>query len=542
MPRNAGLTTDVSRRIDDFVMILLLPLFFAVSGIRVDLTGIDSGLLWLVTLGLIAIAVVGKLGGGFLAARYTRFSLRDSAAVGALLNTRGLTELIVLNIALSAGAISPKLFSMLVLMALVTTFMTGPLLRLIDPHGRLSSPAEEELEEAVEAPALAARIHSIVVAPQDDRNLDALIAIAEPLARSQPPRELVVVEVLRPANLVAGRLRDADNVTRANRRLARERQLLIQDGVSTRVAAFTSGDPGRDYVRLASRDRVDLIILDGRRPLLGGGVPRGAVGHVLDRAPCDVAVLVERRERLLIDAAHPVAVPFGGAEHDWAALELAAWIASSRDTSLRLIGAAGTTDGGDASRVLGHASMVVQSFTGVTVEPVLAAEAASGLVDAMAGAGLIVVGLASDWRREGLGPVRTAIATRVDAPVLFVRRGTRPGALAPKGSDVTRFSWSSIDVGDGSTVGLDISPGPVVEGVSKMNDFLLEIVEGPDTGRQVEVGSPLEIGRDPSCTLTLADDLASRRHARISIRERIGRRRGSRVDERDVPKRHEPAG
>ncbi len=69
-------------------------------------------------------------------------------------------------------------------------------------------------------------------------------------------------------------------------------------------------------------------MLDGRRPLLGGGVPRGAVGHVLAEAPCDVAVLVETARRPPIDAEHPVMTPFGGGDHDWAALELAAWIAA----------------------------------------------------------------------------------------------------------------------------------------------------------------------------------------------------------------------
>ena len=105
---------------------------------------------------------------------------------------------------------------------------------------------------------------------------------------------------------------------------------LTAQGVATRAVAFNSVLPGRDYVRMASEQEVDLILLDGRRPLLGGGVPRGPVGEVLEKAPCDVAVLVEREGVPQIDAEHPVYVPFGGASHDWAAVELAAWIASQR--------------------------------------------------------------------------------------------------------------------------------------------------------------------------------------------------------------------
>jgi hypothetical protein len=328
---------------------------------------------------------------------------------------------------------------MLVVMAIVTTLMAGPALRLLDPRQELSTPAEDELGQA--EPGVPA-LRSIVVAPQDDRNLDPLLALAEPLARSQPPRELVIVEVLRPTSLVAGRLRDQDEVASASRRLDDKRRLLAQSGISARVAAFTSGDPGRDYIRIASREQVDLILLDGRRPLLGEGVPAGAVGRVLDEAPCDVAVLVERREAPLVDAAHPVAVPFGGAEHDWAALELGTAVASARGARLRLIGSTGAE--GDAGRLLAQASTVVQGFTGVEVESVLI-QPGAGLVEATDDAGLLVLGLAEGWRDQGLGPVRAAIARRAAASVLFVRRGHRPGMLAPEGADLTRVRWSTLE-------------------------------------------------------------------------------------------------
>ena len=97
---------------------------------------------------LIAVAIVGKLFGAAIAARLTGFGWRASAVIGTLMNTRGLTELIVLNLALEKGVISEALFAMLVLMALVTTFMAGPLLKLLDPKNELGAPVEEELEEA----------------------------------------------------------------------------------------------------------------------------------------------------------------------------------------------------------------------------------------------------------------------------------------------------------------------------------------------------------------------------------------------------------
>ena len=143
--------------------------------------------------------------------------------------------------------------------------------------------------------------------------------------------------------------------------------------------------------------------MNGRRPLLGPGIPGGDVGHVLEHAPCDVAVLVEREGEPTIDAEHPVVVPFGGGEHDWAAVELGAWIASSHGAKLKLLGAAaGGEDGGrDASRLLANTSLVLQQLAGITAEPVLVTPGRE-VIDAARGAGLLVVGLSDRWRDEGL--------------------------------------------------------------------------------------------------------------------------------------------
>jgi nucleotide-binding universal stress UspA family protein len=190
-------------------------------------------------------------------------------------------------------------------------------------------------------------------------------------------------------------------------------------------------------------------------------VPRGPVGEVLLSAPCDVAVLIERGataslheppappvERdegvATIDADRAVVVPFGGAEHDWAALELGAWIASSYGAPLRLLGAAADDQGRrDASRLLANASLVLQQLAGIPAEPLLVEPGREGVLAAAAHAGLLVIGLSERWREEGLGPVRSQIARTAPVSTLFVRRGSRQGALAPRDS-LTRFTWSSV--------------------------------------------------------------------------------------------------
>jgi Kef-type K+ transport system membrane component KefB len=448
MPRYAGLTEDVRGRFEDFVVAVLLPLFFVVTGLRTDVGQLNRPVLWLLCLLLIGVAIAGKWLGAMLAARYSGFSVRDSAAIGALMNTRGLTELIVLNIGLSLGMISPALFTMLVVMALVTTFMAGPTLRLIDPRRELSEPPEEELRRAVrvseEQLTIPVPLRSILVAPQDERNFEALLSLALPIAKSTPPRELILVEVVVPDRYVTGVLYDQRDTQEVSERLDGRRSELIEQGVATRAVAFTSVLPGRDYVRMASEEEVDLIMLDGRRPLLGGGIPRGPVGEVLEKAPCDVAVLVEREGVPEVDAGHPIYVPFGGAEHDWAAVELAAWIASVRKAPLRLLGAAAGPDGGETSRRLAQVSLVVQQLAEIQAEPLLVDLSDGGVIRATADAALLVIGLSERWRTEGLGDVRSAIAGRASAPILFVRRGTRPGALTSGATGVTRFSWSRV--------------------------------------------------------------------------------------------------
>lgn len=126
----------IDRRLQRIVSTLFLPVFFAVSGIRTEIGLIAGTANWALCAAIVAVACVGKIGGTAAAARILGFEWRDSAVLGVLMNTRGLVELIVLNIGLDLGILSPTLFTMLVVMALVTTFMTSPLLGLLLPEAR----------------------------------------------------------------------------------------------------------------------------------------------------------------------------------------------------------------------------------------------------------------------------------------------------------------------------------------------------------------------------------------------------------------------
>ena len=128
IPHKSAIARHVRERIEDVVRVMFLPAFFAFTGLRTEIglvQGLDD---WLMCLLIIAIATAGKFGGATLAAKASGLDWLDSAALGILMNTRGLVELIVLNIGLDLGVLTPRLFTMLVLMALVTTMMTSPIL------------------------------------------------------------------------------------------------------------------------------------------------------------------------------------------------------------------------------------------------------------------------------------------------------------------------------------------------------------------------------------------------------------------------------
>jgi Kef-type K+ transport system membrane component KefB len=461
MPRHAGLSEEVTHRVEDFVLILLLPLFFAYTGLRTDVGLLNRGVLILIMLGLIAIAVLGKYGGTLIAARVLRLPWRESAALGVLMNTRGLTELIVLNLALTLGVISSALFAALVVMALVTTFMAGPMLRLIDPRNEFGAPPEAELAAAVpERPAGIAPVGgAILVAPQNASALDQLLALAVPLARSDPPREIIIARLVRPprGSAIRGGLQsEARRLREAEEQVERARARLLDDGIPTRGVTLTSADSDEDLARLAQSEEVGLVLIDGRRPLLGDGVPREGVGAVLRDAPCDVAVLVARqRARVSPDADGIVMVPFGGADHDWAALEMAAATAASTGARLKLLGAAATTEGApDASRLLANAAVLVRQYAGIRAEPVLAEPGREGILSVASEAELLFIGLSDRWRQEGLGETRRAIARAAPAPIVFVRRGARGGELEPV-TEMTRYGWSRAGTGSGPGSGLE---------------------------------------------------------------------------------------
>lgn len=131
IPHDSRLAREIGEKLQDVVIVLLLPAFFAFSGMRTQLQLVSGASQWMLCGLIVLVACAGKFGGSAIAARFSGLGWRQSSILGALMNTRGLVELVVLNVGLDLGVISPTLFAMLVIMALVTTFATSPILAMI---------------------------------------------------------------------------------------------------------------------------------------------------------------------------------------------------------------------------------------------------------------------------------------------------------------------------------------------------------------------------------------------------------------------------
>jgi DNA-binding SARP family transcriptional activator len=317
---------------------------------------------------------------------------------------------------------------------------------LVDQLGIDPSPSLQDLERAIlrQEPALdlrepngappqpsepATTDRSILVVPRDDANTLALLSIAEPLAR-RPPRELIVARLLE----------RGEEAAPTTERLAALRDDLAGRGLQVRIAAYTSPTLGDDAVQLATEQDVDLVLVDTPN-LLEHGIPDRDLGGILRNSPSDVAVLVSRGR--CREGSGPVVVPFSGAEHDWSAIEIGAWVAQACETRLQLVGTAADRRRGqrDASRLLARASLIVQAVVGIVCEPILAPGGPEGVLEAASDASLLVIGLSSRWEAEGLGTARLEVARAASVPILVVRRGLRPSGLAPQKS-MTRFTWT----------------------------------------------------------------------------------------------------
>jgi Kef-type K+ transport system membrane component KefB/nucleotide-binding universal stress UspA family protein len=346
VPKQNAFAQLLADKLEDLVVVLLLPLFFAYSGLRTEIGLLDSAHLWTICAVVTAAAVAGKFGGSAVAARLTGMSWREATVLGVLMNTRGLMELIVLNIGLDLGVISPALFTMMVIMALVTTFMTSPILDRIYP----ASLAEADESDAI-MPAAAAGGFNVLMCVAYDRSGPGMVTVASALLGETDERHrLYALRLLPPtgrASFVLSQQHPVEHDAAALEPLLTRADAL---GVTVRPITFVSPQPATDICEVAAVKRADLVILGWHKPVLGRAVLSGTVHDVMTRAGTSVAVLVDRG----IGWINTVLVPVSGGAHDRAALDLGIRLARHAGASVTVLRVlnldptkSATTDGTD---------------------------------------------------------------------------------------------------------------------------------------------------------------------------------------------------
>ena len=341
MPKNEDLVRELAVKTEDFVLIFLLPIFFAYSGLKTQIGLLNRPELWLLCALVLAIAIAGKYVGTYVAARVSGISKREASALGWLMNTRGLTELIVLNIGLELGVISPLIFTMLVIMALVTTFMTSPLLEWTYPKKLIRlDVVEPELEAQTATSATDAetyiRPYRILVPVANPSTQKGLVQLAANIAiNSQYPA------VVNPLSLIEFEEDYAFESTpvEADRLIAQRRQQLEElintlEPVETRSHVHPivriSSNVARETAQIAALKQVDLILVGWHRPAFSSNRLGGRVGQMLTTAPVDVAVFVDRGSEQL----ESLLVPYSANIHDDLALIIALRLLINRETCL----------------------------------------------------------------------------------------------------------------------------------------------------------------------------------------------------------------
>jgi Kef-type K+ transport system membrane component KefB/nucleotide-binding universal stress UspA family protein len=324
MPKDALFTRELVDKFEDFAVVFLLPVYFAYTGLRTAIGLLGTPTLWLECALVLVVATLGKFGGSSIAARLTGLRWREASALGVLMNTRGLMELVILNIGLDLGVLSRTLFAMMVVMAVVTTLATTPALALLYPPERFraelaASPAGGGVLAAVALPSSGPLLLDVATALADGADAPVYVLHLE----RPPERGALGVGVA-----AGGSVDDALGPTLAH---AHAR------GIAVRPLQFVSRSPADDIRGVARAKGAGLVVMGWHKPVWSRTVLGGTVKAVMREADADVAVFVDRGHAW---PPRRVLVPFAGTTQDRAALRLAARIAARVDATMSVLAVA----------------------------------------------------------------------------------------------------------------------------------------------------------------------------------------------------------
>ena len=328
MPKGTQFVRHLSEKLEDYTVVFLLPIFFVFAGLKTQIGLINSGPMWFYTALIIVVATAGKFGGSAMAARASGLGWRESGAIGILMNTRGLMELVILTAGLQLGVLTPAVYTMMVIMALVTTAMTTPILNLIYPR-KLFDPHSQRTTDNGPRTSF-----SILIPVSLPKSGAPLVQIADALIG--PDKEnsrLFAIHLRPPAEHEAYRTGLDEAAQSHDQSLA---PLLAQArgrSIPVEQLSFVSRDIAGDIASVARLNAVNLVLMGFHKPIIGKQILGGTVHRVLQQCQSDVAIFVDRGFR----SARRILVPYLGSEHDRLAMQLAARMARHTDAQVTIL-------------------------------------------------------------------------------------------------------------------------------------------------------------------------------------------------------------
>lgn len=268
MPESTRFRNMFTEKIEDVALVLLLPLFFVFTGLRTEIGLINDPYLWKITALIILVAITGKFLGSALAAKFVKQSWRDSLTIGALMNTRGLMELVVLNIGYDLGILSPEVFSMMVIMALVTTLMTGPALDLINHAFRKN---DSQIAEKVNQ----LRKYKIILSFGNPEMGKSLLQLANSLIKKQQENSTLTALHLCPNN-VLHHYNMEEYEFKSFAPVVKESEYLNQK-ITTLFKA--SDDIDNDITEITNKGNFDLLLIGIGQSIFEGSLLGRILGY-----------------------------------------------------------------------------------------------------------------------------------------------------------------------------------------------------------------------------------------------------------------------
>jgi len=289
MPESLSFRKILVGKIEDVSLVLLLPLFFVFTGLRTEIGLLDTTHYWLIAALVILVAVAGKFGSTMMAARFIGMSWRNSLSIGAMMNTRGLMELVVLNIGYDLGVLSPQIFAIMVVMALLTTFMTGPALSIIN---RLMPDKSMVVTETGQKDKQWFRVLFTFANPAKSKSL---LHLADMLSGDRAATRITALHLTPGANISP--LNIPEYESESFKILEEEaKKMAVEVATSYKV----SNDITKDILHEAERGQYDLLLVGAGRSIYQGTLLGQLVGFTAKALnPEKLIGSIARRENLL---------------------------------------------------------------------------------------------------------------------------------------------------------------------------------------------------------------------------------------------------